>query len=215
MSETVFTKIKRVTAVMAGEGISKDSKNASQGYAFRGIDSVYNALSRVLSDIGLVIVPSYSIIKDEWRESKTGGWLHYVGVQGDYAIYSADDGSSVSASFTGEAMDSGDKATNKAMSAAYKYLCLQLFCIPTEGDNDADAQTHEVKAPPKELTPQEARAFMLSIGFETEAAIAWKKDYEANTGLRFLEIITKAKQSNVKNAQALADFAGLITGNEE
>jgi hypothetical protein len=45
----------------------------------------------------------------------------------------------------GEAMDSGDKATNKAMSAAYKYACMQAFSIPTEGDNDADAHTHEVK----------------------------------------------------------------------
>jgi len=41
-------------------------------------------------------------------------------------------------------MDSGDKATNKAMSAAYKYMAFQTFAIPTEGDNDADAHTHEV-----------------------------------------------------------------------
>ena len=45
----------------------------------------------------------------------------------------------------GEAMDRSDKATNKAMSAAYKYACFQTFCIPTEGDNDADFTTHEVK----------------------------------------------------------------------
>ena len=44
----------------------------------------------------------------------------------------------------GEAMDSADKATNKAMSAAYKYAAIQAFCIPTEGDNDADATTHDV-----------------------------------------------------------------------
>ena len=49
-------------------------------------------------------------------------------------------------------MDSGDKATNKAMSAAYKYAALQTFCIPTEGDNDADATTHEVKAHTPEFT---------------------------------------------------------------
>jgi hypothetical protein len=41
-------------------------------------------------------------------------------------------------------MDMADKATNKAMSAAYKYACLQAFCIPTEGDNDADASTPDV-----------------------------------------------------------------------
>jgi hypothetical protein len=41
-------------------------------------------------------------------------------------------------------MDSADKATNKAMSAAYKYAAMQAFCIPTSGDNDADATSHEV-----------------------------------------------------------------------
>jgi hypothetical protein len=46
-------------------------------------------------------------------------------------------------------MDSGDKATNKAMSAAYKYAAFMAFAIPTEGDNDADATTHDVApAPP-------------------------------------------------------------------
>jgi hypothetical protein len=43
-------------------------------------------------------------------------------------------------------MDSADKATNKAMSAAYKYLALLVFCIPTEAsaETDADFSTHEI-----------------------------------------------------------------------
>jgi hypothetical protein len=41
-------------------------------------------------------------------------------------------------------MDSGDKGTNKAMSAAYKYAAFQAFSIPTEADNDADGHTHHV-----------------------------------------------------------------------
>jgi len=52
------------------------------------------------------------------------------------------DGSLHTVTMFGEAMDSADKATNKAMSAAYKYACLQAFCIPTEGMMpDADATT--------------------------------------------------------------------------
>lgn len=50
-------------------------------------------------------------------------------------------------------MDSGDKATNKAMSAAFKYACMQAFCIPTEGDNDADSKTHEVLPSKQRETP--------------------------------------------------------------
>ena len=41
-------------------------------------------------------------------------------------------------------MDSGDKATNKAMSIAFKYACFQVFCIPTEEMVDPDAECHEV-----------------------------------------------------------------------
>jgi hypothetical protein len=59
-----------------------------------------------------------------------------------YTFY-AEDGSSVSATVIGEGMDSGDKATNKAMSIAFKYACFQVFCIPTEEMKDPDADTPE------------------------------------------------------------------------
>ena len=39
-------------------------------------------------------------------------------------------------------MDSGDKATNKAMAIAFKYACFQVFCIPTEEMKDPDAESH-------------------------------------------------------------------------
>jgi hypothetical protein len=63
----------------------------------------------------------------------------------EFNFVSALDGSKHTVKTFGEAMDSADKATNKAMSAAYKYAAFQAFCIPTEGDTDADATTHEVK----------------------------------------------------------------------
>lgn len=42
-------------------------------------------------------------------------------------------------------MDSGDKATNKAMAIAFKYACFQVFCIPTEEMKDPDAECHEIQ----------------------------------------------------------------------
>ena len=53
----VYEKIAAVTAELSKIGISKDSKNTSQGYAFRGIDAVYGALSPMLSKHGLCILP--------------------------------------------------------------------------------------------------------------------------------------------------------------
>jgi hypothetical protein len=82
----------------------------------------------------------------EERVNAKGTALFYVTVEAEFDLVSAEDGSKHTIKTFGEAMDSGDKATNKAMSAAYKYACFQAFAIPTEGDNDADAQTHEVRA---------------------------------------------------------------------
>ena len=59
-----------------------------------------------------------------------------------YTFY-AEDGTSVSAVVIGEGMDSGDKASNKAMAIAMKYAFFQVFCIPTEEMKDPDAETPE------------------------------------------------------------------------
>lgn len=140
----VYTAISAVMANLAKNGISKDRRNDSQGYAFRGIDDVYNALAPALSDNGLCILPQVKGRSVTEKVNSRGNTLFYVCVDVDFAFVSVKDGSTHIVSVSGEAMDSGDKATNKAMSAAYKYACIQAFCIPTEGDNDADSSTHTI-----------------------------------------------------------------------
>lgn len=140
----VYHAISKVMAQLAKDGIAKSSKNAQQGYSFRGIDHVYNALAPVLSTNGLVILPRVLSREVTERATAKGGVLFYVVVNVEFDLVCAEDGSKHTIATIGEAMDSADKATNKAMSAAYKYACIQAFCIPTEGDNDADATTHDV-----------------------------------------------------------------------
>ncbi|MEN6548862.1 MAG: ERF family protein [Armatimonadia bacterium] len=146
----VYQSINAVMRDLAAEGISKSRKNTQQNYQFRGIDDVYNALSSVLSRHGLVMLPRVLSRHVEERASKNGGVLFYVSVDMEFDLVAAEDGSKHTIRTAGEAMDSGDKATNKAMSAAYKYAAMQAFCIPTEGDNDADATTHDVAPRKKE-----------------------------------------------------------------
>ena len=139
----VYAAISQVSADLAKAGISKDRKNDQQGYKFRGIDDVYNALAPLLAKHSLVIIPRIlSRIVTE-RVTQKGVTLFNVTVEAEFDFVSAKDASHVTARSFGEAMDSADKATNKAMSAAYKYTAFQTFCIPTEGDNDADAHTPE------------------------------------------------------------------------
>jgi hypothetical protein len=134
---------------MAREGIGKDRRNSQQGYNFRGIDDVFNALSPLLSKHGLCILPRCIERTQVERTSAKGGALFYTTVDVEFDFVAAEDGSTHTIRVPGEAMDSADKSTNKAMSAAYKYAAMQAFCIPTEGDNDADATTHEVAARPR------------------------------------------------------------------
>ena len=141
----VYRAIAEVTKAISVDGIAKNSKNQQQGYSFRGIDDIYNALSALIAGADLCILPRMTSRAQEERQTAKGGVLFYVTVQAEFDFVSARDGSKHTVVMYGEAMDSADKATNKAMSAAYKYCCLQVFCIPTEGMNDADATTHEVK----------------------------------------------------------------------
>lgn len=148
----VYQAIAAVMEDVGHEGIAKDRRNDSQKYNFRGIDDVYNALAPILARHHLIIVPRVLSRektervsnKDDGRGNVRESVLFYVVVHVEFDIICATDGSKHVASTWGEAMDSADKATNKAMSAAYKYMAMQTFCIPTEGDNDADASHHEV-----------------------------------------------------------------------
>lgn len=142
----VYQAIKNVAAAMSHDGISKARKNQQQGYNFRGIDDVLNALSSALVEAGLVILPRVTARDVVERQTAKGGALFYVTVEVEFDLVAVEDGSKHTVKTYGEAMDSADKATNKAMSAAYKYLALLTFCIPTEAtpDNDADFTTHEV-----------------------------------------------------------------------
>jgi hypothetical protein len=141
----VYEKIAAITADLSKIGISKDSKNSQQGYAFRGIDQVYGALSPLLAKHGLCILPRVTDRQVTERQNRNGGTLFYTTLTVEFDFVAAEDGSKHTIVTVGEAMDSGDKSSNKAMSAAYKYAAFMTFCVPTEGDNDADASTHEVK----------------------------------------------------------------------
>ena len=122
---------------------------------FSGIDDIYNSLAPLLAQNSLCILPRVISRTCEERKSQKGGALFYVTVDAEFDFVAASDGSKHTVRIFGEAMDRSDKATNKAMSAAYKYACFQTFCIPTEGDNDADFTSHEVQEESREPVKKE------------------------------------------------------------
>lgn len=139
-----------ITDIMSeGYAITKDKRNAQQGFQYRGIDDVLNTFQPLLAKHHVFVVPE---VLDQQRQERTtgkGGSLLYSLLRMRYTFY-AEDGSSVSAVVVGEGMDSGDKASNKAMSVAMKYAMFQVFCIPTEEMQDPDAETPEPSKPKAE-----------------------------------------------------------------
>lgn len=151
--------------------IGKDRKNEQQRFNYRGIDDVMNELHGALAECGVFVVPEVQEENRSTGKSKSGGDLFYTRQKIKFTFYAAD-GSSVSAVVIGEAMDSGDKASNKALSIGLKYAMLQVFCIPTEDEKDPDAQSPQPKAESMKPEPQKkpsAKFDFVPKGGETTA----------------------------------------------
>lgn len=129
--------------------ITKSDKNEMQKFMYRGIDKVMNAMQPLLAKYKVFIVPECLEKTREERVSSKGGNLIYSILKMKYKFY-AEDGSFVEAITIGEGMDSGDKASNKAMAIAMKYAMFQVFCIPTDAEDDPDKTSPEPSKPSKE-----------------------------------------------------------------
>jgi len=197
----VYQAINAVQAELAKVGITKSRTNTQgAGYKFRGIDDIFNAISPLLAEHKLCILPRVMARECVERVSKNGGALFYITVEVEFDFVCAEDGSKHTVKTFGEAMDSGDKATNKAMSAAYKYAALQAFAIPTEGDNDTENQTHEV-AP--RIAPASKPAAPINKSPLSETQVA---DFLATIDAAANEDeLTKAYKAAYRVAQAQGD----------
>lgn len=122
--------------------VGKDDRNAQQGFNFRGIDAVINAVAPALIDAGVTILPNvrtYDHGSVEVGSRRTP--MSHARVVVEYTFVGPE-GDALTCSAPGEAMDSGDKATAKAMSVAYRTALLQALSLPTT-EMDPDAVTYE------------------------------------------------------------------------
>jgi len=137
-----------ISAVMRDvDPIAKDRQNVEQRFKFRGIDDIYNNLNPVMAKHGVFFASEIVSETRTERKGKSGGMLFCVVLRVRYKVF-ATDGSFITVETIGESFDPGDKAASKAMSVAYKYALMQLFCIPTEDEKDPDQHSHDVVKPP-------------------------------------------------------------------
>lgn len=136
----------------AATGIGKNDKNENQKYWYRGIERAMNTMVGILIKHRVLVLPSYETIVEKDLPTKSGGSMEYVKVRGQFKFMSAEDGSFVDTWFFGEANDSGDKATTKAQSVAFRTALFQTFVIPTmaidpeEDDGQAETVSPEMQA---------------------------------------------------------------------
>lgn len=204
MANNIYKAINEVMKEIGAVG--KNQENSQQGFMYRGIDAVMNAINPALTNHGVFVVPEVLEQTREERTTSKGNSLIYSICKIKFSFF-AEDGSHVEAITIGEGMDSGDKATNKAMSIAFKYACFQVFCIPTEEMVDPDAECHEVK-PKKEaqksMTDEEKNAQMMEeVGKELISAVQvkalTKKCNDENVPIEFLLNAYKIKDLTEMN----------------
>lgn len=182
-----------IKAMNEVNSISKDNYNKIQNFKFRGIDDVMNTMHPILSKNNIFVAPEVESFEREERTSKNGGLIIYTVATIKLTFY-AEDGSNIIVKVVGEAMDSGDKGMNKAMSIAYKYALFQVFCIPTEDDPDKDSYT----LAPKQQTNKNTKTSQLA-----------KQTAKQQTQKQ--NLITKEQKETLIN---LIESAGLILTNE-
>lgn len=139
-----------ITAVMADvQGLAKKDKNTAQGFNFRGIDAVMNAVGPSLRKHGGFIMPSVDRVEYATAVTAKGSPVNIARVTVSYIVFGqkgSDD--FIIGSVSAEAFDSGDKATAKAMSVAYRTFLLQLLCLPTD-EPDPDSYSYEASHAPQ------------------------------------------------------------------
>lgn len=170
--------------------VGKDQKNTAQNFKFRGIDQFINALYPALTKHEVFISPrlvneTHEILRVTRASGKEGTDKH-VTIYMEYDFW-ATDGSRVTVGpIPAEGLDSGDKATNKALSSALKYALIQTFSIPTEDMSEADLESPEINK-----------------GATTVEALKVAAHVATNSGSSFKKPIKPKVEANLGNANGV------------
>lgn len=155
-----------VARVMAEvRGVGKHDRNQAQNFNFRGIDAVMNAVGPALRNHGVIVMPSLLDATYRDVQTSTGKPTREITVRVKYTFVGPK-GDFLTTTVPGEAMDSGDKGTAKAMSVAMRIALLQALCLPTD-EPDPDHSVYE-RAPEPEHPADAARRALLAAAKEEQ-----------------------------------------------
>lgn len=193
----IYTKLTQIMAEVPA--IAKAQRNKAQGYEFRGIDDVFNALHGLFAKHEVFILPE--VIAAEYVQQLAGSNQN-LATDARLLIryhFVTTDGSSASMTIQGESRDYADKATGQAMSSGYKTGLLQMFLIPLEGTPEADSFSPTIEDPVEEMSEEEQdRRAIIAVKTElvlvlgtAEAASAF---WETHQGLNPTDMVAEARK---------------------
>lgn len=185
--------------------VEKDKKQ--QGFQYRGIDDVYNALHKIMADHGVFMVSDIKDIQREQKQLSSGKYATSTVVTIQFSFIALD-GSSVQTMAVGEGFDMGDKSAPKSLSIAHKYALLMTLLIPTEDMADPDADTHEAST---DKVAQEIAACTTLDGLANVKT--WIKSINAETEQTNAAI--GIKYSELRTDDVKADIEAFIAGVEQ
>ena len=179
-----------IVAVMEDvRSVGKDGWNDAPGakYNFRGIDAVINAVGPVLRKHGVIMAPKvldwqYGTVTVGQKQTQMGHARLLI----EFTWYGPA-GDALPVVVAGEAFDSGDKATAKAHSVAYRTALIQTLCLPTD-ERDPEADTYERSSEQAPVDPataarQELLTLLKEIDIEPgEAADRFAADGNGDIG---------------------------------
>ncbi len=201
------TVIEALARVMEDvRAVAKGDRNQQQGYQFRGIDAIMNAVGPVLRRHGVVVMPHLEEVHYRDVQTSQGKPSRECTVTVRYRFHGPA-GDYLDCVTPGESMDFGDKGAPKAMSVAYRIALLQALCLPTQ-DADPDSQNYE-RAPSDnpasdgvELAPGEARAQL--------AHICAAKQLDVAAVAAYYEDRLKRPLATETNVESITGFAAAL-----
>ena len=154
-------------------GVGKNNVNEQQGFKFRGIDAVVNAVGPALRKHGGFMIPNLQSVEYDTAATRSGGTMNIARVRVEYAIFGTE-GEPIAGVVAAEAFDSGDKATAKAMSVAYRTFILQALCLPTD-EPDPDSFSYEAAPASVKKSVADWKAQISTLTTVDDARTLWKE----------------------------------------
>lgn len=153
VSEALVAVSKSIGAV----GKNQRMEAGPARYQYRGLDDLLNAVHPALIEHGVTFAPhSVQMVNEIQGTTKSGSTTHLLRAIVTYRVYGPA-GDYIESSVLAEGADTGDKAGNKLMSGAFKYVLGQVLCIPFSME-DQDASASEAMVDPERSADPGPRA---------------------------------------------------------